>query len=249
MRKQFSSMLWLLLATGCGNPTAPCGTFTFNGSPYTPGGVFVTNSFAFNPSACGSSCTTNTIAFIQIIRIIDIETGEYLQPTSQQAARMVINAPSPPSGPPPTPVMTPVGVTGLVPSTLNGWAVDRIDGRVWGYYGGNNDGTFSSDDVTGSNSSPAVLTDNPYHWYANTRFDAIDVPVCIDPRSSCVNNLLGYYYWLWAVGENANAAGSAPFSEIGVTWTQQAAALAIAQWNATAPGVGKNVFPAFTNLP
>jgi hypothetical protein len=33
-----------------------------------------------------------------------------------------------------------------------------------------------------------------------------------------------------------------------VDWNVSAVDLAVAQWNATAPGVGKNVFPAFVKL-
>jgi hypothetical protein len=215
----------VLLATGCGTATQPCGVFTFSGSPNGDRGENISDSFAFSPSLCGANCSTNTIAYLQIVRIIDRDTGEFLAPTSQQQARIV---------------------TGQAEAVYNGWAIDRIDGRVWGYYARNNDGTFASYLTTGSNSSPAVLGDGPGGWPDSSWFDAVDVPVCIDAKSSCVNNLLGYYYWLFIV--NTGGSTGTPFSEVGVDWNQTAVDLAVAQWNTTAPGVGKNVFPAFTRL-
>ena len=77
-------------------------------------------------------------------------------------------------------------------------------------------------------------------------FDAVDVPVCIDAKSSCVNNFLGDYYWLFIV-DTGGSTGS-PINEVGVDWMQTSVDLAVAMWNSTAPGVGKNVFPAFTRL-
>ena len=74
----------------------------------------------------------------------------------------------------------------------------------------------------------------------------MDAPVSIDANSSCVNNFLGYYYWLFVV--NSGGSTGSPFNEIGVDWNQTAVDLAVAQWNATAPGVGKNTFPMFTRL-
>jgi hypothetical protein len=209
----------------CGNPTHPCGTFTFTGAPNANRGVDITNSFAFDPSQCGSNCQASTIAYVQIVRIIDQDTGEFLAPTSQQQARIV---------------------TGNTDATQNGWAVDRLDGRVWGYYGRNNDGTFASTLTPGSNTVAAVLRDSPSGWPDHSWFDTVDVPVCIAERSACVNHFLGYFYWLFTV-ETGGSTGT-PFSEIGVDWNQPAVDHAVAQWNATAPGVGKNTFPAFTRL-
>lgn len=215
----------VLFAVGCGSPTHPCGAFTFNGSPNGDRGENITDSFAFNPSQCHSNCTANTIAYLQIVRIVDLQTGEFLAPSSQQQARIV---------------------TGQSEAVYNGWAIDRLDGRVWGYYGRNNDGSFASTLTPGSNSSPAVLFDSPSGWPDDSWFDAVDVPVCIDARSACANNLLGYYYWLFVV--NRGGSTSSPFSEVGVDWNQTAVDLAVAKWNSTAPGLGKNVFPAFTRL-
>jgi hypothetical protein len=215
----------VMLIVGCGTATRPCGTFTFSGSPNGNRGENISNSFAFNPSPCNNNCQTNSIAYIQIVRIIDRDTGQFLAPTSQQQARIV---------------------SGQSDATQNGWAVDRIDGRVWGYYGRNNDGSFASYLTPGSSTSPAVLGDGPSGWPDNSWFDAVDVPVCIDANSRCVNNLLGYYYWLFVV--NSGGTTGAPFNEIGVDWNKSAVDLSVAQWNATAPALGKTVFPTFTRM-
>jgi hypothetical protein len=215
----------LVVAAGCGTPTQPCGTFNFTGTPTTAPGEYITDVFTFSPSLCGANCSTNTIVYIQIVRVIDMDTGEYLAPGPQQQARIV---------------------TGQSTPAYNGWSVDRLEGHNWGYYGRNNDGTFDSALIPGSSSSPATLIDTPGGWPVDTWFDAVDIPVCIDPKSSCVNDLLGDYYWLYT--ENSSGVTGTPFSEVGVTWMQTAGNLAIAKWNANAPGLGKTVFPAFTQL-
>lgn len=214
----------LLFLSACGPATTPCGVFTFNGTPISRG-LNLTQSFQFGPTPCSATCTTNTIAYVQAIRVIDMDDGSFLAPGPQQQARIV---------------------TGNATPAFNGWSVDRLEGRVWGFYGRNNDGTFASTLTTGSNASAAVLRDTPSGWPDNTWLDAIDVPVCIDPNSTCVNNLLGYDYWLFAVGTGGSVGN--PVNEIGRDWHQDAVDLAIAQWNANAGGLGKNNFPAFTRM-
>jgi len=219
--------LALASVTGCGPATLPCGTLTFTGSPIANGGINCQVSFLFNPATCGAAaCQCNKIAYVQIVRIIDRDTGDYLQPFSEQANRMV---------------------TGNPTVAYNGWAVDRLAGRVWGYYGRNNDGTFAGTLTPGSNTVAAVLRDTPSGWAVNNWFDAVSVPVCIDPNASCVNRLLGYEYWLFIV--QPSGAGGDPFSETGRDWHQTAFNLSVAEWNTDAPGLGKNTFPAMSALP
>jgi hypothetical protein len=180
--------------------------------------------FNFNPATCGATCSTDTIAYVQIVRVIDRNTGAFLAPGPEQQARIVTSDPD---------------------ATQNGWAVDRIDGRTWGYYGRNNNGSFAL--VTpGSNSSTATLVDGPSGWPDNTWFDAVSVPVCIDPAATCNNRLLGYEYWLFTV---SSGVAGAPFSEVGVTWMQTAFDKAVAEWNNDAPGLGKTSLPAMSPLP
>jgi len=217
----------VLLAIGCGPATVPCGSFTFTGTPHSDHGITNTVSFSFDPAACGArACNCNTICYIQIVRIYDMQDGTYLQPHSEQTNRMVTGNPTP---------------------AFNGWAVDRLAGRTWGYYGRNNDGTFASTLTTGGNTSPAILRDRPSGWPEGSWFDAVSVPVCIDSDSGCVNRLLGYEYWLFVVG-NDGTVGT-PFSEIGRDWHADVFDLAVNLWNTQAASLGRNSFPALSRLP
>ncbi len=211
---------------GCGAATTPCGTFDFNGTPHSSQGINMTLDFDFDPAECGEpACTCNTIAYVQIVRIIDMENGGFLSPNSQQTNRMV---------------------TGHSSAALNGWAVDRLSDRVWGYYGRNNDGTFASTLTPGSNTVDAVLRDIPSGWPDRSWFDAVSVPVCIDSSSSCVNEFAGYYYWLFVVDQNGDT--SDPFDKIAVDWHCDAVDESVTEWDNDAPGLGKNTFPAFTRM-
>ena len=212
------------LLTDCGTPTLPCGVLTYTGAPHTNRGVNTRVDFNFNPATCGAACTTDSIAYVQIVRVIDRNTGAFLAPGPEQQNRIV---------------------TGQPDATQNGWAVDRIDGRTWGLYGRNNDNTWALV-VPGSNTKTATLTDGPSGWPDNTWFDAVSVPVCIDSKATCNNRLLGYEYWLFIV---SSGAAGAPFSEVGVTWMQSAFDRAVTEWNNDAPGLGKKTLPAMTPLP
>jgi len=215
----------MVFLDGCGDPAAPCGTFTFTGSPHENRGVNVQVDFNFNPANCGATCTCNTICYIQIIRVIDRNTGAFLAPNTDQQNRMV---------------------TGRSGAWLNGWAIDRLSSRNWGYYGRNNDGAFSGTITTGSNTSTATLRDVPSGWPNNSWFDAVSVPVCINTGSTCVNRLLGYYYWLFIV-DNTGTTGD-PFDEIGRTWMRDSFTESVTEWNNDAGALGKNSFPAMSPL-
>src|SRR5215472_5848941 len=121
MQKRLLLMFVVLcLMPGCGPKTTPCGVFTFNGAPSGNRGINLTQSFQFGPAPCTATCNCNTIAYVQIIRVIDRDTGAFLAPGPEQQARIV---------------------TGQADATQNGWAVDRLEGRIWGFYGRNNDGS------------------------------------------------------------------------------------------------------------
>ena len=223
---QLTAVVTLLtfLAVACGTPTLPCGTFTYTGTP-SGRNLNVNVNFNFNPATCGATCTCNTICYVQIVRVVDRDTGNFLAPGPEQQDRIV---------------------TGISP-TQDGWSVDRLEGRMWGYYGRFNDGTFAATLTTGSNASPAILRDGPGGFPANTWMDFVSVPVCIDANASCNNRLLGYYYWFFILNNNGNATN--PFDEIGVTWMQDSFNSAVAKWNIKAPGLGKNSFPGMSPLP
>lgn len=219
------SSLLLMFISGCGPKTVPCGTFSFTGAPHTSRGINMALDFDFNPATCDSTCDCNTVVYIQIVRIIDVNTGNFLSPNSEQTNRIVRNNTS---------------------TALNGWAVDRLAGRVWGYYGRNNDGTFAGTLIPGSNSTNATLRDMPSGWPDRSLFDAVSVPICIHTDATCVNQLLGYYYWLFAVGKNGVVSN--PLNIIAVEWHRDAVDQAVIEWNNDAPGLKKNSFPAFTRM-
>jgi hypothetical protein len=221
----FSIVIGAILAA-CGPASVPCGLFTFWGVPTTSRGISDSVAFQFNPATCGApACNTNAIAYVQIVRIVDLNTGDFLAPNTDQANRIV---------------------TGRADAAMNGWAVDRLSGRVWGYYGRNNDGTFAGTLTPGSNVVVAKLRDQPSGWPDRSWFDAVSVPVCIDAGSTCVNQLLGYYYWLFTVG--AGGSVGTPFSEIGRQWHRDAVDQSVLEWNNDAAALGKNAFPAFTRM-
>ena len=219
-------ILVVLCFIGCGTPTLPCGNFTYTGTALPGGGgATVSVNFNFNPSVCASSCNCNTICYVQIVRVIDRTTGDFLAPNSDQQNRIVTTSDQ---------------------ATINGWAVDRLDNRNWGYYGRNDDGAFSSTLTTGSNTSTATLSDQPSGWGPNTWLDFVSVPVCIDNNAPCVNSLIGYYYWLFIIDNDGHNGD--PFNEIGVDWNKDAFDAAVTEWNNDAPGLGKHTFPAFTRM-
>lgn len=216
-----------MMLTTCGTPTLPCGDFTFSGTPHTNRGINMSLNFDFDPATCGApACTCDTVAYVQIVRILDFDTGNYLAPNTDQQNRLV---------------------TGRTSATMNGWAIDRISSRNWGYYARNNDGTFASYLTTGSSSTDAILTDGPYGWPDQSWFDAVSVPVCIDADATCENELAGYYYWLFIVGSGGTA--SDPIHKIGVDWNQDAFDEAVLEWNNDAAGLSKNAFPTFSRMP
>jgi hypothetical protein len=206
-------------------PTRRCGVFTFTGSVNdgsSSNSLPMNLSFDFDPAACGSSCNCNPVGYIQMVRNYDFEDGTYIYPSSEKEDR----------------------------ATGYGWYIDRVEGRKWGYYGMNDDGTFASYLTPGSATTNAILGDEPSRpesepWLGFW-WQAVSAPVCIQSSSSCNNRLLGYYFWSWMV--EANGHVPAPFH--GNAWKSLDAELlnAVSEWNAQAPGLGKNVFPSLSNL-
>lgn len=221
-------LLTLPLAAACGAPTQPCGTFAFTGTPHSDRGIDMSLDFTFNPGTCSAtgSPTAQTVAFVQIVRIIDRSNGNFLAPNSDQQNRIV---------------------TGQSNTPLNGWAIDRLSGRNWGYYGRNNDGTFASTVTTGSSTSIATLRDRPSGWPNNSWFDAVTVPVCLQGNTACQDRLVGYFYWLFIV-DSTGSVGN-PINQIGVDWNQGAVDESVTEWNNDASALGKNAFPTFSRMP
>lgn len=206
-------------------PTGRCGTFGFTGSVNdspTNNGITASVDFDLTPVSCGSTATCDLVAWVQIVRTLDLDTFVGLFPSSEKADR----------------------------ATADGWYIDRVAGRVWGYYGRNDDGSFASYVTTGSDTSTATLGDSPSRPESEPWLDiwwmAVSVPVCLDNESAILNNLVGYYFWSWVVDDSGVV--SEPIDTIAWVPQDQSFADAVELWNAQAPGLGKNTFPTFTNL-
>jgi len=217
-------LLGLLAVLGC-CPIPPCGDFTFTGTKVdtsTSNGVNMNVSFDFNPHECGSKCTCDPVCYVQIVRTVDLEDGTYHYPSSEKSDR----------------------------ATDDGWYLDRLAGRIWGYYGRNDDGSFASHLDTGSEVDPAILYDSPRRPEAEPWlgiwWQAVSVPVCIDEDSDCENHLLGYYFWSWSVNDDGEVTGIIDT----LAWEPLDTAFdeGVDEWNAQAPSLGKNTFPAFTDF-
>jgi len=223
-RLAFLACLIVMLAR-CGSPTKPCGTFGFTGTPSTEQGVDAQVDFSFTPDTCGVACTCTEVAYVQMVRFMDLDTGAFFAPNSQQEDRMV---------------------TGLADGTQNGWAIDRTSNRVWGHYGRRDDGSFFAYVTTGSNTTVAAMKDWP-RTLPNTSFEAVSVSTCISAGSTCVARSLGAYYWMFGLDKAGTA--SPPFHEVAVTWMQDAFGLAVTEWNKDAGALGKHELPAMSPLP
>lgn len=226
--KHLIVLIPLLLLGACTRlctPIPKCGDFTFIGTKVDTSeenGVDMNLSFDFNPVDCGSKCACDPVCYIQIVRTVDLETGTYIYPSSEKEDR----------------------------ATTNGWYIDRIPNRIWGYYGRNDDGGFAGNLDPGSATEPTILFDRPSRGEAEPWlqiwWQAVSTPVCIQPRSGCENRLLGYYFWSWAV--NNDGTTTDPVHAVAWQPLENEVDAAVGEWNIQAPGLGKNSFPAFTRL-
>lgn len=217
----------LLCAAACEDMcTKACGGFTFHDLGITDtsdvNGWSMNLDFNFTPKDCGSSCTCATVCYMQMVHNVDIEDGSYLYPSSEKEDR----------------------------ATTDGWYIDRVEGKIWGYYGRNDDGSFASYVTPGSETSTATMGDAPSRSegepWINFWWIGISVPVCIeDTGSSCNDHLLGYYEWGWKVDD---AGAVTTLNTIAPTGIEDAFDDAVSEWNTQAPTLGKNTFPAFTRL-
>jgi hypothetical protein len=228
MRRTVTSLLasWLLVAslTSC-DPTGACGDFGFTGSvndTATSNGITASVDFDLTPANCGSAATCDLVAFVQIVRTLDLDTFTSLFPSTEKQDR----------------------------ATTDGWYIDRIPDRIWGYYGRNDDGSFANTVTTGSDTSTANLFDRPTRPEQEPWLDiwwmAVTVPVCLDDASAIANNLIGYYFWSWIVSEFGSVGD--PIDTIAWVPLDQSLADAVTEWDLQAPGLGKNTFPAFIDL-
>lgn len=206
-------------------PAGACGVFDFEGTlddTSTENALPMSLDFDFNPDACGSAATCDTVAWVQMVRNFDFEDLTNLFPSSEKEDR----------------------------ATTDGWYIDRLEDRVWGYYGRNNNGTFAGNVTTGSDTTTATLFDRPKRGDQEPWLDfwwmAVSVPVCLDEDSAVVNNLLGYYFWSWTADESGVMGG--PFDALAWESLDVSFGAAVDGWDADAPGLGKNEFPNFVDL-
>lgn len=222
------AVVMLFFASCADQCTQPCGVFTYNDgglvdNPTDGNGIDMSVDFDFNPADCGVACECDKIAFVQIVRVVDEDDGSYKFASAEKEDR----------------------------ATSEGFYLDRLAGKIWGYYGRNDDGSFAGSITVGSDASTASLIDRPRRGDAEpwlgTTWMAITVPVCLDnPGSACNNNLLGFYEWGWLLDGAGTASG--PFNFIAPKAFKDDFDDAVAEWNIQAPGLGKNNFPAFTRL-
>ena len=224
-------MISLLFSSCTDQCTEPCGEFDFldihvldseNISGTISNGWEMTVEFDFNPADCGEDCACDKVAWVQMLRAIDQSDGTYLYGNEEKEER----------------------------ATSEGWHIDRLQGREWGYYGRNDNGSFASTVTTGSTTTAASLYDRPRRPdtepYLGFTWMAVTVPVCIDNTgSACNNNLLGFYEWAWIT---TDASDVAVLHWISPKAFKDDFDSAVAGWNTDAPGLGYNNFPAFTRL-
>ena len=83
-----NTILFFLLLGCCKLP--PCGDFTFTGTSYDTAisnGVDMNVRFDFDPAECCSDCNCDTVCYVQIVRVFDLEDGIYLYASSEKADR------------------------------------------------------------------------------------------------------------------------------------------------------------------
>lgn len=207
--------------------TKSCGIFSLASQSNKPPNFPVpelrtTVNFTFNPAKCGKTCNCQQIAFVQMIRFTDQtdnHAGENFQPSGSQEDRMIKQNPN---------------------AAFNGWAIDRADDHVWAFYGRNNDGSFDdlAHDPTGglgwhiqvgSNTKDAIIKDAIHDERSKYRVDVVIVPVCIDPNSSCNQQILGYFGYSFIRTENAVSIN--PATAFTYNWMVEAFDLAVLEWN------------------
>jgi len=209
-----SALGFLTACTAC-NPSLECGSWVFSGTPRgtAPFEDFpLSSAFTFTPSNCGKNCQCPQDVMIQMASVYDEATHSYKYPTSSYAAR----------------------------ATSTGWAIDRIDGEGYGWYGLINDGkTFDPLwNTPGSNGTANTLFDDPGGWPDNIVFYSLDVAVCFSP-SPCQNKILGYYFWSWTT----DSSGTPSTFIIGPAWQSMETEFqtALSLWNTWAPTSGVEV--------
>ena len=187
------AILALFFASACDTipdpPLANCGSFTFapttDTNPTGQAELFEL-TFTHAPGNCPISC--GNYWFVQVIRPLDVDSGEFIHPNDTQQDRMV---------------------TGQSDGYLNGWAVDRKEGRLLGWYGVTNEFKFEPPSgipgekfQMGLGTTPAIMHDTLARGdrWAGKRMQILGITVAVgtDPGTACENKILGMQKWLAA---------------------------------------------------
>lgn len=204
--------------------TRSCGTFDLSAMSNKPYNFPVpemktTLSFALQPNKCNQAFSCSSVAFVQMIRFIDQtggHAGEYFQPSGDQGSRMIGNNSNP---------------------DLNGWAIDRTEGRKWAYLSRLDDGSWDAiqnDPVDwhiqlGSNGQSAIVKDGIHSDKSKYRVDVVTVPICVDADPTTNDQIFGYFGFSFSRPENADQL-LVP-TEDTYNWMPQAFDLAVSEWN------------------
>lgn len=174
-----------------------CGSFSFSQRGANTIGSLQQSQFELTFSHDGKMCkiSCGNYWFVQALRPMDLDTGKFIQPHDTQQNRTV---------------------GGQADNYLNGWAIDRTDGRHLGWYGMTDDFTFeetSRPDLgimfqLGLGPKPAMMHDTlsrrePSRW-SGKRIQIVGLTAAIglDPGTVCENKILGIQKWMVVFGHD-----------------------------------------------
>ena len=168
-------------------PLADCGRFGFTPSTDTNStgqAALFELTYTHVPRNCPISC--GNYWFVQALRPLNTDTGEFLQPYDTQQDRMV---------------------KGQTDEYFNGWAIDRRKDRRLGWYGVTDDFKFEPPSgipgevfQIGNASVPAMMHDTLARGdrWAGKRMQIIGITIVagLDPGTPCENKILGVQKWM-----------------------------------------------------
>ena len=208
------------------NPAlADCGRFGFTPSTDTnPTGqaALFELTYTHAPKNCPINC--GTYWFVQALRPLDNDTGEYIHPHDTQQDRMV---------------------KGQSDDYFNGWAIDRKADRRLGWYGVTDDFKFEPPSGVlgevfqmGLGSRAAMMHDTLARGnrWAGKRMQILGITVAVglDPGTACENKILGIQKWMVVFGhDDANQKDTVATPTLLTSGQRevQAFQLAVDEWN------------------
>lgn len=205
-------------------PLADCGRFGFTSSTdtnRTGQAALFELTYTHVPKNCPINC--GNYWFVQALRPVDIDTGEYIQPHDTQQDRIVKGQ----------------------SDYFNGWAIDRTPDRRLGWYHVTDD--FKLEPASGlpgevfqlgQGSSSAMMHDTLARGdrWAGKRMQIVGITVAVglDPGTACQNKILGVQKWTVAFGHDDATQKDTVAAPILLPSGQlevQAFQLAVDEWN------------------